>query len=264
MFSIRVKIENSEGSSVKTEDAKSLLNAKEGSVASNQFLHKSFDDVQERWLATSRSIFQFLNGKIEGSVNGHVGENESGPRASESVHVEKAPQTSFPTDAADEWPEAKKPTDNDIGYQFYAPSMMLVISCVNVNNKDSSNKAILFHDVEDENLGCVSVKTSKRKIVQLEPEPVMLEGNGKYEFKWNNSSWLLWDPTKCAGTVPFLTLDDAFDLVAQVLELATTLSVRLEGKGVVQAISVDCSILLTAPPGNKEAAFITNQFIWMF
>ncbi|KAI3743308.1 hypothetical protein L1987_61015 [Smallanthus sonchifolius] len=203
-----VKIENSEGSSVKTEDAKSWLNAKEGSVASNQFLHKSFDDVQERWQATrfvlpwriqqavlSFNFCSFIlktswllmvlclnghvsveNGKIEGSVNGHVGENESGPHASESVHVEKAPQTSFPKDAVDEWPEAKKPTDNDIGYQFYAPSMMLVISCVNVNNKDSSNKAILFHDVEDENLGCVSVKTSKRKIVQLEPEPVMLEG----------------------------------------------------------------------------------------
>ncbi|KAI3826753.1 hypothetical protein L1987_00806 [Smallanthus sonchifolius] len=128
------------------------------------------------------------NRKIEGSVNGHVGENESGPHASESVRVEKAPQTSFPKDAVDEWPETKKPTDNDIGYQFYAPSMMLVISCVNVNNKDLSNKAILFHDVEDENLGCVSVKTSKRKIVQLEPEPVMLEGRDSLQQMESMSS----------------------------------------------------------------------------
>nr|XP_043609916.1 alternative NAD(P)H-ubiquinone oxidoreductase C1, chloroplastic/mitochondrial [Erigeron canadensis] len=38
------------------------------------------------------------------------------------------------------------------------------------------------------------------------------------------------------------------------VELAATVSERLEGKGVVQAISVDSSILATAPPGNKEAA----------
>ncbi|KAJ0623477.1 putative NADH:ubiquinone reductase (non-electrogenic) [Helianthus annuus] len=38
------------------------------------------------------------------------------------------------------------------------------------------------------------------------------------------------------------------------VELAATVSERLEGKGVVQAISVDSSILPTAPPGNKEAA----------
>ncbi|KAK9077883.1 hypothetical protein SSX86_006221 [Deinandra increscens subsp. villosa] len=48
------------------------------------------------------------NGKIESSVNGHVGENESVPHVSESVNVEKAPETSFPKDAVDEWPEAKK------------------------------------------------------------------------------------------------------------------------------------------------------------
>ncbi|KAI3828242.1 hypothetical protein L1987_02339 [Smallanthus sonchifolius] len=48
------------------------------------------------------------NGKIESSVNGHVGENESGPHVSESVRVKKAPETSFPKDAVDEWPEAKK------------------------------------------------------------------------------------------------------------------------------------------------------------
>ncbi|KAD6454024.1 hypothetical protein E3N88_08730 [Mikania micrantha] len=48
------------------------------------------------------------NGKKESSVNGHIGENESSPHVSESVHVEKAPETSFPKDAADEWPEAKK------------------------------------------------------------------------------------------------------------------------------------------------------------
>ncbi|KAK1413453.1 hypothetical protein QVD17_35226 [Tagetes erecta] len=38
------------------------------------------------------------------------------------------------------------------------------------------------------------------------------------------------------------------------VELAATVSERLEGKGVVQAISVESSILPTAPPGNKEAA----------
>ncbi|KAI3703875.1 hypothetical protein L1987_74071 [Smallanthus sonchifolius] len=48
------------------------------------------------------------NGKIESSVNGHVGENESGPHVSEPVRVEKVPETSFPKDAVDEWPEAKK------------------------------------------------------------------------------------------------------------------------------------------------------------
>ncbi|GKC38192.1 proton pump-interactor 1-like protein [Tanacetum coccineum] len=44
------------------------------------------------------------NGKKETSVNGHVGEIDSG----ESVRVEKAPETSFPTDVVDEWPEEKK------------------------------------------------------------------------------------------------------------------------------------------------------------
>ncbi|KAK1418073.1 hypothetical protein QVD17_27212 [Tagetes erecta] len=48
------------------------------------------------------------NGKIESSVNGHVGETESGSHVNESVRVEKAPDTSFPKDAVDEWPEAKK------------------------------------------------------------------------------------------------------------------------------------------------------------
>lgn len=38
------------------------------------------------------------------------------------------------------------------------------------------------------------------------------------------------------------------------VELAATVAERLQGKGVVQAISVDSSILPTAPPGNKEAA----------
>lgn len=44
------------------------------------------------------------NGKKETSVNGHVAEIDSG----ESVRVEKAPETSFPTDVVDEWPEEKK------------------------------------------------------------------------------------------------------------------------------------------------------------
>ncbi|KAK9077882.1 hypothetical protein SSX86_006220 [Deinandra increscens subsp. villosa] len=47
------------------------------------------------------------NGK-ESSINGHVGENESGPNVSESIRVETAPDTSFPKDAVDEWPEAKR------------------------------------------------------------------------------------------------------------------------------------------------------------
>ncbi|GKE06743.1 hypothetical protein Tco_1398761, partial [Tanacetum coccineum] len=43
------------------------------------------------------------------------------------------------------------------------------------------------------------------------------------------------------------------------VELAATVSERLEGKGVVQAISVDSSMLPTTPPGNKEAAFKTKS-----
>ncbi|GJR05504.1 RuBisCO large subunit-binding protein subunit alpha, partial [Tanacetum coccineum] len=41
--------------------------------------------------------------------------------------------------------------------------------------------------------------------------------------------------------------------VPRCLELAATMSERLEGNGVVQAISVDSSILPNAPPRNKEA-----------
>ncbi|XP_024988941.1 protein FAR-RED IMPAIRED RESPONSE 1-like isoform X1 [Cynara cardunculus var. scolymus] len=54
-------------------------------------------------------------------------------------------------------------------------------TCVNVNNKECSNNALSIRDVEEENLGAVSAKTSKRKSankkrkVQSEPEPVMLE-----------------------------------------------------------------------------------------
>ncbi|GJR78477.1 proton pump-interactor 1-like protein [Tanacetum coccineum] len=44
------------------------------------------------------------NGKKETSVNWYVGEIDSG----ESVRVEKSPDTSFPTDVVDEWPEKKK------------------------------------------------------------------------------------------------------------------------------------------------------------
>ncbi|KAI7742657.1 hypothetical protein M8C21_025545 [Ambrosia artemisiifolia] len=79
--------------------------------------------------------------------------------------------------------------------------------------------------------------------------------------------------------LPFSTLDDAFKVNDKLtklerenfgtanpirvvvvglgysgVELAATVSERLEGKGVVQAISVDSSILPTAPPGNREAA----------
>lgn len=52
------------------------------------------------------------------------------------------------------------------------------------------------------------------------------------------------------------------------VELAATVSERLQGKGVVQAIGVDSSILSTAPPGNKEAALnvryivFANLLIW--
>lgn len=45
------------------------------------------------------------------------------------------------------------------------------------------------------------------------------------------------------------------------VELAATVSERLQGKGVVQAISVDSSILPTAPPGNKEAALKVRDFV---
>ncbi|KAK1418075.1 hypothetical protein QVD17_27214 [Tagetes erecta] len=48
------------------------------------------------------------NGKKESSVDGHVGETESGSHVNETVRVEKAPDTSFPKDAVDEWPEARK------------------------------------------------------------------------------------------------------------------------------------------------------------
>ncbi|CAH1444536.1 unnamed protein product [Lactuca virosa] len=43
------------------------------------------------------------NGKKESSINGNVAENES-----DSVRVEKTPEISFPNNAVDEWPEAKK------------------------------------------------------------------------------------------------------------------------------------------------------------
>ncbi|KVI02261.1 RNA-binding S4 domain-containing protein [Cynara cardunculus var. scolymus] len=47
------------------------------------------------------------NGKKEIGLNGHVDENESGTHGNESVRVETTPDTSFPKDAVDEWPEAK-------------------------------------------------------------------------------------------------------------------------------------------------------------
>lgn len=48
------------------------------------------------------------NGMKESSLNGHVIENESGTHESEAVRVDTVPDTSFPKDAVDEWPEAKK------------------------------------------------------------------------------------------------------------------------------------------------------------
>lgn len=47
------------------------------------------------------------NGKKESSVNGHV-ETESASNVTDSVRVETTPDISFPNNAVDEWPEAKK------------------------------------------------------------------------------------------------------------------------------------------------------------
>lgn len=38
------------------------------------------------------------------------------------------------------------------------------------------------------------------------------------------------------------------------VELAATISERLQDRGIVQAINVETTILSTAPPGNREAA----------
>ncbi|KAL4580334.1 hypothetical protein LXL04_016524 [Taraxacum kok-saghyz] len=48
------------------------------------------------------------NGKKESSINGHVAENESVTVAKDSVRVEPTAEMSFPNNAVDEWPEAKK------------------------------------------------------------------------------------------------------------------------------------------------------------
>ncbi|KAL4586823.1 hypothetical protein LXL04_011467 [Taraxacum kok-saghyz] len=67
-------------------------------------------------------------------------------------------------------------------------------ACVNVNNKESSNGNVLVRDVEDENLGGVSGKSSKRKTVnkkrkvQSEPEPVMLEARDNLQQMESMSS----------------------------------------------------------------------------
>nr|GEW63153.1 protein FAR-RED impaired response 1-like isoform X1 [Tanacetum cinerariifolium] len=67
-------------------------------------------------------------------------------------------------------------------------------TCVNVNNKESFNNASSIRDVEDENITSVSAKTTKRKSVskkrkvQLEPEPVMLEARDSMQQMENMSS----------------------------------------------------------------------------
>ncbi|XP_071736665.1 proton pump-interactor 1-like [Rutidosis leptorrhynchoides] len=48
------------------------------------------------------------NGKKETIANGHVSKNESVTHVNEPVRVETIPEASFPKDAVDEWPEAKK------------------------------------------------------------------------------------------------------------------------------------------------------------
>ncbi|PWA78370.1 FRS (FAR1 Related Sequences) transcription factor family [Artemisia annua] len=67
-------------------------------------------------------------------------------------------------------------------------------TCVNVNNKESFNNASSIRGVEDENITSVSAKTTKRKSaskkrkVQLEPEPVMLEARDSMQQMENMSS----------------------------------------------------------------------------
>ncbi|CAH1417115.1 unnamed protein product [Lactuca virosa] len=67
-------------------------------------------------------------------------------------------------------------------------------ACVDVNNKESSNGTVLIRDVEDENLGGVSGNKSKRKSVnkkrkiQSEPEPVMLEARDSLQQMESMSS----------------------------------------------------------------------------
>nr|XP_043623414.1 protein FAR-RED IMPAIRED RESPONSE 1 isoform X2 [Erigeron canadensis] len=66
-------------------------------------------------------------------------------------------------------------------------------TCVNVNNKESSNNAVSIRDIE-EDIGGISAKTSKRKSVskkrkvQLEHEPVMLEARDDLQQMENMSS----------------------------------------------------------------------------
>lgn len=45
------------------------------------------------------------------------------------------------------------------------------------------------------------------------------------------------------------------------VELAATVSERLQDKGVVHAINVENTILPNAPPGNREAALKVRNFV---
>lgn len=46
------------------------------------------------------------------------------------------------------------------------------------------------------------------------------------------------------------------------VELAATISERLQDKGIVQAINVDTTICPTAPSGNREVALKVKYFGW--
>lgn len=49
------------------------------------------------------------------------------------------------------------------------------------------------------------------------------------------------------------------------VELAATVAERLQGKGIVQAINVENTILPTSPHGNREAALkVINVYLWFF
>lgn len=43
------------------------------------------------------------------------------------------------------------------------------------------------------------------------------------------------------------------------IELAATISERLQDKGIVEAVNVETTILPNAPPGNREAALKVNH-----
>lgn len=48
------------------------------------------------------------------------------------------------------------------------------------------------------------------------------------------------------------------------VELAATISERLQNKGIVQAVNVETTICPTAPPGNREAALKVSSYLVKF